>query len=296
LKNISDEFYPVAMTIAGSDSGGGAGIQADLRTFSAAGIYGCSVITAVTAQNPRQVSGCEVMPPDLIKAQYNAIVSSMAVRAAKTGMLGNGAAVRILIRCLENKSFPLIVDPVMIASSGAKLLDAEGMEIVKNEFLHLADMVTPNLPEAEWLLGRKLRDQNDYVQGASELAERYKCGVLLKTGHAPGPSDLIADVAVIDNKTMLLTSPRVTDLEEYAAHGTGCTLSSAITAMLARGEKWRDALLGAKSFVYGSLCEVAHVGKKLDCMYPPLDDYSGQVGLKNLTPGKKNVSGTRRQK
>ena len=285
MKNTYDEFYPVALTIAGSDSGGGAGIQADLRTFSAAGIYGCSVITAVTAQNPRQISKQEVMTPELVKAQFDAVVSAMAVRAAKTGMLGSGAVVRTLIKCLEKKRFPLVVDPVMISTSGRRLLDDDGLDAMKNGLLQLADMITPNLPEAEWLLGRKLSGQDDCIQGAQELAERFDCRVLLKGGHVPEQGRKVCDIVVMDNKVMLLTSPRVEDLSEFAAHGTGCTLSSAIVAMLARNENWKDALTGAKSFVYGSLCEVANVGKELECMYPPLDDYSSQVSLRVFNPG-----------
>lgn len=284
MKNNQQEFYPVALTIAGSDSGGGAGIQADLRTFSAAGVYGCSVITAVTAQNPREVISYEAVSCELLKAQYEAVIGTIAVKAIKVGMLANESIVKCLCKCLKNNKLPLVVDPVMISTSNTPLLDEKGLVAVKEQLLPMADMITPNLPEAQWLLNRKLASFDDYAEAALELASIYKCHVLLKTGHAPNTGKA-SDIVVLDGKCYLLSSPAVNDLGEFTAHGTGCTLSSAITAMLASNSSWKDALKAAKAYVYGSLCETAVIGKELDAMYPPLDDYSSMV---SLTPYDKN--------
>jgi len=293
LKKQQEEFYPVALTIAGSDSGGGAGIQADLRTFNAAGVYGCSVITAVTAQNPRQVAAIRVMDPEIVQAQIESVLSALAVKAIKTGMLGNAPVVKAVSTALKKYKLPLIVDPVMISSSGSKLLDEAGLQAMIEDLLPLADLITPNLPEAEFLLGKKLADPTEYAVATQALAEKFQCNCLLKTGHALS-GDKVSDIAVLDGKVLLLTSPRVHDLEAVATHGTGCTLSSAITAMTATGSSWRDALYAAKAYVYGSLCETAHIGKNLDGMYPPLEDYSKLVSLRSYQPagsrkGKRNA-------
>lgn len=282
MKSNLDEFYPAALTIAGSDSGGGAGIQADLRTFNAAGVFGCSVITAVTAQNPRQVSYVEVMPPKVVAAQIKAVLGTLAVRAVKTGMLGNAEVVHTVAKELQNCKLPLIVDPVMISTSGKELLDASGREALKNELLVAADLITPNLPEAEWLLKRKLSNQSDYVDAALQLAENYNCNVLLKTGHAMTGKQA-SDIAVINQKVWSFSSPRLEDLSEFASHGTGCTLSAGITAMISLGNSWKDAIRAAKAHVYGALCETALIGRELEGMYPPLEDYSSQISVRCLS-------------
>ncbi len=279
MKNYQEEFYPAALTIAGSDSGGGAGIQADLRTFNAAGIYGCSVITAVTAQNPRKVAGFSAIEPELVKKQLESVFEAIAVKAVKTGMLANAKIVETVAEFLKNHKLPLIVDPVMISTSGSALLDKEGCEAMKKVLLPMASLITPNIPEAEYLVNAKLKNEKDYADAAMQLANQYKCNILLKTGHGAA-SGKISDVAVLDRKLYLLTSPRVSDLEEYSTHGTGCTLSSGITAMLAAGNSWKDALIAAKAHVLGALNEMAHIGKSLDAMYPPLEDYSRQVTLR----------------
>lgn len=279
MKNYQEEFYPAALTIAGSDSGGGAGIQADLRTFNAAGIYGCSVITAVTAQNPRKVAGFSAVEPELVKKQLESVFEAIAVKAVKTGMLANAKIVETVAEFLKNHKLPLIVDPVMISTSGSALLDKEGCEAMKKVLLPMASLITPNIPEAEYLVNAKLKNEKDYADAAMQLANQYKCNILLKTGHGAA-SGKISDVAVLERKVYLLTSPRVSDLEEYSTHGTGCTLSSGITAMLAAGNSWKDALIAAKAHVLGALNEMAHIGKSLDAMYPPLEDYSRQVTLR----------------
>ena len=293
MKDHQEDFYPVAMTIAGSDSGGGAGIQADLRTFNAAGVFGCSVITAITAQNPREITHVAAMTPETVEAQFRTVISALAVKAVKTGMLANASIVKTVAGLLKKHRFPLVVDPVMISTSGTRLLDEDGLQAMKNELLPLANMITPNIPEAEWLTGSKLRNQADYIQAAMLLAQNYKCNVLLKTGHSADKGSKICDIAIIDQTAYLLASPRVGDLSEYASHGTGCTLSSGITAMLAAGCSWKDALRAAKAHVYGALNETAHIGKDLDGMYPPLEDHSKFITLAKLTAAKDSGKGPR---
>lgn len=281
------------MTIAGSDSGGGAGIQADLRTFNAAGVFGCSVITAITAQNPREITHVAAMAPETVEAQFRTVLSALAVKAVKTGMLANANIVKTVAGLLKKHRLPLVVDPVMISTSGSRLLDEAGLQAMKNELLPLASMITPNIPEAEWLTGSKLRNQPDYIKAATLLAQEYKCNVLLKTGHSAENGNRICDIAIIDQTPYLLASPRIGDLSEYASHGTGCTLSSGITAMLAANCSWKDALRAAKAHVYGALNETAHIGKELDGMYPPLEDYSKFVTLAKLTPANTSGKGPR---
>ena len=290
MKNQQEEFYPAALTIAGSDSGGGAGIQADLRTFNAAGVYGCSVITAVTAQNPRQVAGIAAIAPEMVKSQLECVFSAIAVKAVKTGMLANAKIVETVAEVLKKHNLPLIVDPVMISTSGSALLDKDGCEAMKKLLLPMASLITPNIPEAEYLTGRKLKNEKDYAEAAMFLADTYKCNILLKTGHAAAAGK-ISDVAVLEKKLYLLTSPRVNDLEKYTTHGTGCTLSSGIAAMIAAGNNWKDALIAAKAHVFGALNETAHIGKKLDAMYPPLEDYTSSVSLRSAVKKSEKAEG-----
>ena len=262
MKKSSEEFYPVALTIAGSDSGGGAGIQADLRTFNAAGVFGCSVITALTAQNPRQVLRVDPVDPAMVERQLEAVFAALAVAAVKTGMLATSAIVRTVAKNLAGRKIPLVVDPVMISTSGTRLLEEEAMLAMREELLVLADYMTPNIPEAEWLLERKLRTPEDYRAAALECAERWQCGCLLKTGHAAGSAQA-TDFFARDGMVYALTSPRLEQLSKFAAHGTGCTLSSAVTAALAAGAPWKVALKEAKAHVFGALSEIAQDRKSV---------------------------------
>ena len=290
MKSNREDFYPAAMTIAVSDSGGGTGIQADLRTFNAAGVFGCSVITAVTAQNPREITHVVPMAPEIIKAQFQAVVDALSVKAVKTGMLVNADNVKAVAGLLKKHKLPLVVDPAMIAGNGENLLDNDGMVAVKTHLLPLADMIVLNTAEAKWLTGKNLRTQDDYVQAAILLAGEFKCNVLLKNATEKGGKS--ADISVINQMAYTLAMPRVEDLSQYAEHGSGCTLASGITAMLAAGCDWPDALRAAKAHVYGALCETAHVGKDIDAMYPPLEDYSKLVSLSRIQTSKPTCKGS----
>ena len=286
MKNSQEEFYPAALTISVSDCSGGDGIQADLRTFNAGGIYGCSVITAVKAQNPKQSIACEAVAPELVASQYKSVTSAIAVRAVKTGMLVNASVVKAVVNSLQGCKVPVIADLQMLTPSGKALLDKEGMELVRTQLLKMADLVMLNAAEAEWLLQRKLNSESDYIAAAQEIAKLSKgkrC--LCQTAGIRGKA---TDIAVLGEEVYLLSAPAVEDSGEYAAYGAGSTYSAAVTAMLASGNNWRDALRFAKAYIYGSLNETACIGKGLDAMYPPLEDYSKAVTMRrwNSNPEK----------
>ncbi len=179
MKSNETEFYPAALTIAGSDSGGGAGIQADLRTFAAFGVYGCSAITAVTAQNPLKVTRVDALPCAGVDAQIKAVLSTIKVRAAKTGMLFSAEIINTVAQNLSEQNLSLVVDPVMISSSGVRLLEEDALTVLKDELLPLASWITPNIPEAELLLGCKIKTHEDAVNAAMEFGHRWDCSVAL---------------------------------------------------------------------------------------------------------------------
>jgi hydroxymethylpyrimidine/phosphomethylpyrimidine kinase len=225
----------VALTIAGSDSGGGAGIQADLKTFEAFAVFGTTAITAVTAQNTRGVFAVAVLEPSMIRAQIRAVYEDLAPRAAKTGMLANAAGVGAVAGALRETGLaPVVVDPVMVATSGDRLLDEDAVETLRERLLPLAAILTPNVPEAELLLGRTLSSVEALREAAPALAELGPAAVLLKGGHLPGPE--IVDVAWDGRELREFRAPRI---DTRHTHGTGCTLSAAIAAGLARGaDRW----------------------------------------------------------
>lgn len=277
--NQSQELYPVALTIAGSDSGGGAGIQADLRTFNAFGVFGCTAITAVTAQNPGEVRRVDALPPESVTVQMEAVLDRISVCWAKTGMLANAGIVEAVAKVARKRQLPLVVDPVMVSTSGVRLLEEEAIEAVIRKLIPVASWITPNIPEAELLLGRSLKSREDFMSAAKECFDRWGVSVLLKTGHAPGARS-VTDFVCRNGELYSLTSPRVP--EQGASHGTGCTLSAAIAAGLALDMPWKQALCEAKGFVYGSLRETVAIGDGLVAMYPPVEDSIEAVRLEKI--------------
>lgn len=275
---------PVAMTIAGSDSGGGAGIQADLRTFSALGVFGSSAITAVTSQNPCAVSRVDALPPDAVAEQIRTVLDVIDVRAVKTGMLHSAEIIRTVANCLKQTQLPLVIDPVMISTSGSKLLLDDALECMMTNLLPLATWITPNIPEAELLSGMKIRSSDDVAVAAEKIATRWNTGVILKGGHAEGDR-MAADIVCSGGLLCSLATPRLS-LPPYASHGTGCTLSAAITAFLAKGESPLQAIVSAKAFVLGSLAEARMIGKDqpVAAMVPPaeLEKYKKQIMISRL--------------
>jgi len=246
MTDTSPNRVPVALTIAGSDSSGGAGIQADLKTFAAFGVYGASVITALTAQNTRGVAAIEPVSGAFIAAQIRAVATDLSVAGIKTGMLGTGEAIRAVLAGLPLLgAAPLIVDPVMVASSGDRLLDEDALDLLRQELLPRAVLVTPNLPEAALLLGAPQADVEAAVvrQGEAILKLGPKL-VLMKGGHAE--SSECADILLDGTRVLRFASPRITTRN---THGTGCTLSAAIVALLVGGTPLEEAVARAKAFV-----------------------------------------------
>lgn len=276
--NREIELYPTALTIAGSDSGGGAGIEADLRTFNAFGVYGCVALTAVTSQNPQEVRRVDPVPAAGVRCQIETVMDRIPVRFAKSGMLCDAEIVDAVADVVGARGLHLVCDPVMVSTSGAKLLADDAVARFRNRLIPVADWITPNIPEAELLLGRTLDGPDDYRDAALECYERWGVSVLLKTGHARGGGKAAVDFVCRDGELYRLGSPRVPDAEA-ASHGTGCTLSAALAAAFALELPWEQALCEAKAFVLGSLREAVMIAPGLPAMYPPVEDTVGQVHL-----------------
>ena len=233
-----------ALTIAGSDSGAGAGIQADLKTFAAFGVYGTSVITAITAQNTVGVTKILELPADLVAAQLDAVVEDIGAQALKTGMLANSAIIEIVAEKIrEHRLRNLVVDPVMVAKGGDLLLRPEAIEALRSRLIPLAVIVTPNLPEAEQLTGIPGSRLQDIKESARRIIAMGARSVVIKGGHRKGPA---TDIFYDGKKFRELSAPRV---RTPNTHGTGCTFSAAIAAGLAKGEKLENAVVQAKRYI-----------------------------------------------
>ena len=234
---------PVALTVAGSDSGGGAGIQADLKTFHSLGVFGTSAITCITAQNPSRVSSVQPVKPRIVAEQMERVLEAFPVRAAKTGMLYDAAIIKTVAGIFRRQRLRnLVVDPVMIATSGAVLLKRTAVAALETELLPLAAVVTPNLAEAEALTGRKLRTLTEVRGAARELAEKFGVPVLVKGGHLPGMARAV-DVLYDGQRIVEFSAPVV---RAARPHGAGCTFSAAIAAHLARGFSLAESIRRAK--------------------------------------------------
>jgi hydroxymethylpyrimidine/phosphomethylpyrimidine kinase len=252
MQAMSDESrtkrrYTRVLTIAGSDSGGGAGIQADLKTFSALGCYGMSVVTALTAQNTTGVTGIHAVPPDFVVQQMAAVFSDIGTDAVKIGMLYSAELIQAVSDGLRrHEASNIVLDPVMVAQSGDKLLQDAAITALKNHLLPLATVLTPNLPEAAVLLGQEVKGLDDMQEATKNLAAFGSRSVLLKGGHAQG--DDSSDVLYIaeDDLCVVLGDRRIRTAN---THGTGCTLSSAIAAYLAKGEAIAPAIRKAKTYI-----------------------------------------------
>jgi hydroxymethylpyrimidine/phosphomethylpyrimidine kinase len=247
---------PIALTIAGSDSGGGAGIQADLKTFSALGVYGASVLTAITAQNTLGVNAVLELPIDIIVAQIDAVVTDIPPDAVKTGMIASTEIIGAVAERLRHYQVrQLVVDPVMIAKGGHALLRPDAVAALRQELLPLALVATPNLPEAETLLDRKIESIDDMRAAARELVEQFGVSsVVVKGGHREGPA---IDVFYDGSELFELSAERV---DTRNTHGTGCTFASAIAALLTRGESVPSAVSQAKQYVTEGLRHTYDVG------------------------------------
>jgi hydroxymethylpyrimidine/phosphomethylpyrimidine kinase len=247
---------PVALTIAGSDSGGGAGIQADLKTFAALGVHGASAIACLTAQNPRRVLGIEACSPKMLRQQIEAVFEELPARAVKTGMLFSAENVRVVAKIFQKIKCPLIVDPVLVSTSGARLLEPAAIKILKDKLLPLATLVTPNLDETEILTGHRPRSIAEMRAAAGEIHSRYGCAALVKGGHlsnAQAATDIF-----FDGKTE--SELRAPFVKGIRTHGTGCVYSAAICAALALGLDLPDAVQLGKRFVTAAIAGSRRVG------------------------------------
>jgi hydroxymethylpyrimidine/phosphomethylpyrimidine kinase len=241
---------PVALTIAGSDSSGGAGVQADLKTFAALGVYGASAITALTAQNTRGVSGIHPVPPEFVVAQIDAVFSDLAVGAVKIGMVAQQAVIEAIVASLKRWSPKhIVLDPVMVATSGDRLLNVGAVEALRKQLVPLASIITPNLPEAAALLDEAVATDAVAIQTQGKRLLAMGCpAVLIKGGHGKGSESI--DYLVRGDGVVALPAPRVATNN---THGTGCSLSSAIAAGLAKGEPLETAVHSAKTFVSAAI-------------------------------------------
>ena len=249
----------VALTVAGSDSGGGAGIQADLKTFARFGVFGTSVITAVTAQNTLGVTAWEPVSSSLVRAQLDAVLGDLPPVALKTGMLGSADVVRAVVSGLRERAVrdavPIVVDPVMVSSTGALLLDTDAVRIVRDELVPLATLVTPNLDEARVLLGEDIRDEDAMRRAAERLVRELGAkAALVKGGHGSG--ETVVDV-LYDGNWYVCEHPRI---HSASTHGTGCTLSAAIVAQLTLGAALRDAVDVALEYVQRAMATAPGLG------------------------------------
>jgi hydroxymethylpyrimidine/phosphomethylpyrimidine kinase len=240
----------IALTIAGSDSCGGAGIQADLKTFSALEVYGASVITALTAQNTQRVEAVHVVPPDFVLAQMRAVASDLEVDAIKIGMLATGPVIEAVAEGLKDfVGVPVVLDPVMIAASGDPLLDPEAVDALRSILIPLATLITPNLAEAAALLaGSPARNEYEMAMQAWQLKDAGAKAVLIKGGHAEGPTS--TDILFAGVEPVSFEAPRA---DTRNTHGTGCTLSAAIAAELAKGAALPEAVASAKAYVTAAI-------------------------------------------
>jgi hydroxymethylpyrimidine/phosphomethylpyrimidine kinase len=281
---IENETYPLALTIAGSDSGGGAGIQADLRTFSSFGVFGASVITAVTAQNHTSVSGIEILSPEIVARQIDAVFSELNVKTVKIGMIPDLKSAEIISCALKKYQGPeIIIDTVMTASTGTPLMKKEVLEFNSENLFLLSDWITPNRIEAEQILNKKLNSAQKLIDASAEISEKYNCITIIKGGDSD--SETADDYMCINNSVYKLSSEKITRNNlsfKNFSHGTGCTFSSALAACRALGMHWKDTVISAKAFVLGSLCETVQIGKGTTAMYPPAASYRNKISVKKL--------------
>lgn len=253
LKNRKNK-PPRAMTIAGSDSGGGAGIQADLRTFAALGVFGTSAITALTAQSTTEVRGVFGVSPDFVRMQIDTVLDDIEIEVVKTGMLFNGEIVEVVAEAIEEHRLIAVIDPVMIAESGARLLDPGAERKILEELIPLAELVTPNLPEAGALLGEEVDTKEKMIAAARALIDRGAKAALIKGGHLAGdPCDVLLQKS---GALTVLEGPRIAS---RATHGTGCTYAAAIAAGLARGHDLEAAVSRAHAYLREAISAGADV-------------------------------------
>ena len=245
-----------ALTIAGSDSCGGAGIQADIKTMTMNGVYAMSAITALTAQNTTGVTAISEVTPDFLKQQIDAVFDDIRPDAVKIGMVSSCGLIEVIAESLENhRAENVVVDPVMVATSGSRLIDEDAVTVLKTKLLPLASVITPNIPEAEVLSGIKIKSTDDMINAAKMIGETFGCAVLLKGGHSVNDAN---DLLYHNGTCKWFFGKRI---DNPNTHGTGCTLSSAIASNLAKGFSLADSVQRAKCYISGALSAMLDLGK-----------------------------------
>lgn len=245
----------IALSIAGSDSGGGAGIQADVKTFQELGIFGTTAITSLTAQNTLGVHGIFEVTPEFLKQQIEAVLSDFSVQAIKTGMLFSEELIEVVVKVMEEQNIPLVVDPVMIAKGGASLLQEQAVMALKTRLLPLATICTPNIPEAEVITGTAINSAKEIEQAAKRILAMGVQYVVMKGGHLEG--EFAMDTVYWNDGFFTIKTPRVHTKD---THGTGCTFSAAITAHLAKGFSVEDAIIESKKFIHLAISNPLSIG------------------------------------
>lgn len=255
---VMSKKIPKALTIAGSDSGGGAGIQADIKTFSALGVYGTSVITAITAQNTKEVTAVHNVPLDIISAQIDAVLSDIGADVVKIGMLSNAEIIRTVANSLKKHNIKnIVLDPVMVAASDARLLEESAIESLKKWLIPMALVVTPNSFEAEVLAGIKIKTQDDVEHAAKEILKLDCKSVVMKGGHLTYDKNTVTDIFTDGKEYLVIKNKRI----NKEGHGTGCTLASAIAGFLAMGFSLKDSVKNAIQYTHSALEHGFKVGE-----------------------------------
>lgn len=248
---------PIAMTIAGTDSGGGAGVQADLKTFQELGAFGTSTVTAVTAQNTNGVHGVQAIDTEIIEKQLRAVMDDLQPTAAKTGMLFSTEIITTVANCLNDYDIQLVIDPVMIAKGGASLLQQEAIDALKTKLVPLATIITPNIPEAEVLADMDIQTEEDIEIAAQKIIDMGAQTVIIKGGHAKDPKFSEDYILTKGKSPYILQTPRI---DTRHTHGTGCTFSAAITAELAKGRSVDEAIETGKLFIQAAIQKGLGIG------------------------------------
>lgn len=255
-KGMNRSMRKTALTIAGSDSSGGAGIQADIKTMMANGVYAMSAVTALTAQNTTGVTGIMTVTPEFLGLQLDAVFSDIYPDAVKIGMVSSAELIHMIAEKLKQyQAKNVVVDPVMVATSGSRLIDEDAIETLKCELFPLATLLTPNIPEAEVITGQKIERASDMEQAAEQIGKKYGCAVLVKGGHQLNDAN---DLLWADGVCQWYNGKRI---DNPNTHGTGCTLSSAIASNLAKGKSLEEAVKNAKEYLSEALAAMLDLGK-----------------------------------
>jgi hydroxymethylpyrimidine/phosphomethylpyrimidine kinase len=249
-RSQSATTVPIALTIAGSDSSAGAGIQADLKTFSALGVYGLTAVTCIVAEIPGKVSRIELVSARIVREQIEVLAKNFQIGALKTGLLCSAEIISAVAKAISGMRIPLVIDPVIVATSGDPLLERAAIEVYEKELFPLATVITPNLDEAERLLRMEIKDRQSMQRAGKKLEREYETAILLKGGHLK--ADPVTDFLFTDGEVIEFSAPKVRGV---ATHGTGCTYSAAITAGLASGLPLEEAITQAKRFVTESIAQ-----------------------------------------